>query len=90
MPDKTESNFESTFVTNPCDNPPNWPLAPQPSKKPLASMQWATGLKKDKYGCTRDGNKKFHAGIDIKAVEGTACFATEDARVNSLLKNSSF
>jgi len=69
---------------NPCDNPPAWPLAPAPTENPLATMAWATNTQKDKFGCTRDGGKKFHAGIDIKAKVGTECFATEDAKVEEV------
>ena len=47
-------------------------------------MSWATGLLKDKFGCTRNGGSKFHAGIDIKAAIGTACFATENANVEEV------
>lgn len=84
MPDQPRSTTDVTLATNPCDTPPNWPLAPSPTKNPLASMQWATGLNKDKFGCTRDGGTKFHAGIDIKAAVGTACFATEAAKVKDV------
>ncbi|MDV4164388.1 M23 family metallopeptidase [Rhizobium leguminosarum] len=69
---------------NPCDNPPNWPAAPTPASNPLAVMELATGKKKDRFGCTRDGGKKFHAGIDIKAATGTECFAVSDAKVEEV------
>ncbi len=70
-----------------CDNSPSWDLAPKPSKNPLAKMEWANNLEKDKFGCTRNdssGNKKFHAGIDIKATEGSECYATEDSIVTAI------
>jgi hypothetical protein len=75
---------EGTSAAIPCDNPPNWPEAPAPTKYPLATMNWATGTPKDKFGCTRNGGKKFHAGIDVKAVVGTKCFATEDGKVEEV------
>jgi murein DD-endopeptidase MepM/ murein hydrolase activator NlpD len=84
MADRIPSTTDVTLATNPCDNPPNWPAAPAPTKKPLAVMAWATGLQKDKFGCTRDQGTKFHAGIDIKAAVGTPCFATEDAKVEEV------
>ena len=82
MADRISSTTDT--AANPCDKPPNWPAAPAPTKNPLAVMQWATGLPKDKFGCTRDQGTKFHAGIDIKAAVGTACFATEDAKVKDV------
>lgn len=75
------------LLANPCDGSPTWNKAPSPSSNPLDTMEWATGTKKDKFGCTRtnaDGSKKFHAGIDIKAAIGTDCFATEDATVTDV------
>jgi|ERR1043166_8074876 murein DD-endopeptidase MepM/ murein hydrolase activator NlpD len=75
---------KSTATSNPCDNPPKWPTAPAPTKNPLAVMAWATGTQKDKFGCTREQGKKFHAGIDIKAKIGTDCVATEDAKVEAV------
>jgi murein DD-endopeptidase MepM/ murein hydrolase activator NlpD len=75
------------LVASPCDGAPTWAKAPSPSSNPLDTMEWATGTKKDKFGCTRtdaDGSKKFHAGIDIKAAIGTDCFATEDATVTDV------
>jgi murein DD-endopeptidase MepM/ murein hydrolase activator NlpD len=74
-------------MSNPCDNPPVWPQAPKPSHNPLASMQWASGQDKDKFGCTRkdaQGKAKFHAGIDIKASVGTDCHAIEDSKVEEV------
>jgi murein DD-endopeptidase MepM/ murein hydrolase activator NlpD len=78
------TNSEIVPTANPCDNAPNWPSAPAPTKNPLTKMEWATGLLKDKFGCTRSGNGKFHAGIDIKAAVGTPCFAVEDAKVETI------
>lgn len=75
---------ESADFANPCDNPPAWPKAPSPTRNPLGTMAWATGTRKDKFGCTRDAGKKFHAGIDIKAAVGTDCFAIEDATVEEV------
>lgn len=84
MSDETPSASNFALTANPCDNPPKWPPAPAPTKNPLAVMQWATGQKKDKFGCTRDAGKNFHAGIDIKAAIGTPCFSTEDATVKDV------
>jgi murein DD-endopeptidase MepM/ murein hydrolase activator NlpD len=47
-------------------------------------MEWATGTLKDRFGCTRNSCTKFHAGIDIKATVGTACYATEDGKVEEV------
>lgn len=59
-------------------------FAPTPSKTPLAEMKWANNLPKDQFGCTRSDGSKFHGGIDIKASEGTDCYATEDAVVTAI------
>lgn len=86
MSDKVKTG-ENAKTTSPCTGSPSWPNAPSPSKNPLSTMEWANGLEKDKFGCTRNdaqGNKKFHAGIDIKAAVGTDCFAVEDAKVESV------
>jgi hypothetical protein len=74
----------ATATRSVCDSNPAWPPAPDLSEDPLAIMQWANGLTKDKFGCTRTdatGAKKLHAGIDIKAAVGTDCFAVEDGKV---------
>ena len=84
MKEKDSSIPSVVTAVTPCANPPAWPLAPAPKKKPLDVMEWATGRLKDQFGCTRDGGAKFHAGIDIKAAIGTPCYAVEDAKVRAV------
>lgn len=72
------------IATGPCPNANGWTVAPKPTHNPLENMEWANGTQKDKFGCTRNGGNKFHAGIDIKAEKGTDCFATEDSKVTEV------
>jgi murein DD-endopeptidase MepM/ murein hydrolase activator NlpD len=81
---RLQLQFVDKEVDNPCAKPTKWPVAPSPTVTPLKAMEWATGGDKDKFGCTRDAGKKFHAGIDIKAPVGTPCYATEDAKVEEV------
>ena len=79
--------FSRAFDASACDGDPSWDKAPSPSTNPLTKMEFANGLEKDKFGCTRKdsaGKKKFHGGIDIKAAVGTDCFATEDSVVTAI------
>lgn len=80
----TKTEDKTLVPINPCDKPSTYTMAPKPSKDPLTVMAWATGTPKDKFGCTRDAGKKFHAGIDIKAAIGTECYAVEDAKVEEV------
>ncbi|MEY3498399.1 MAG: hypothetical protein RL308_68 [Bacteroidota bacterium] len=85
MKQKNETGLSNDLYS--CDSTPIWIKVPTPSYFPLEKMEWATGTKKDKFGCTRinsDGTKKFHAGIDLKAKVGTLCFAMEDSTVESV------
>lgn len=79
-----EEKVPNLIVENPCDTLPAWPAAPVPVKNPLAAMELATGKTKDRFGCTRNSGTKFHAGLDIKAVKGTECFAVADAKVEEV------
>ncbi|RXM53046.1 MULTISPECIES: M23 family metallopeptidase [unclassified Chryseobacterium] len=64
-----------------CPNAAGWGKAPGFTSAPLKSMEWANGLLKDQFGCTRDSGNKFHGGIDLKATEGTECFALAEGTI---------
>lgn len=39
---------------------------------------------KDKFGCTRNGRAKFHAGVDLGAQVGTPCYAVAAGRIEEV------
>ncbi|WP_339708580.1 M23 family metallopeptidase [uncultured Kriegella sp.] len=58
-----------------CPNSLDWEKAPNYEAKPLTNLKWANNLSKDKFGCSRNGGTKFHAGIDLHAPVASECFA---------------
>lgn len=79
-----EENYLESFDAAVCPNVKDWDKAPNYVSSPLKNMAWANKISKDKFGCTRNGGNKFHAGIDLQAEEGTECFALANGIITDI------